>query len=656
MTAGEPTLESSRLTRRIGLLLIVAAVAAAGYGGYRHFASVEKPPVPAEPDIRPDPPEPDPRLTYPTPYRNVKPGVAYVGDEACAVCHKEICTTYHQHPMGRSAELVTPATMTEKFPFSGKAEFQAGPFTLAAEKTAAGLRHRLRLTESTDRIEADLPVSVAIGSGTRGKSYLTVRNGSVWQTPVSWFGPDEKWDLSPGFRIGHSILRPIAAPCLYCHTNSVEPIAGRRNQYREPVFPKQLSIGCERCHGPGDLHVNERGLNPTITGPDTSIVNPKHLSPALQRAVCEQCHLQGQDRVTRRGRELFEYRPGLPFELFASVFVRHPDIAAANKSVGQFEQMESSVCFTKSGGRMTCTSCHDPHAAATPATRDALYRKQCLTCHDGPGKTPCNAPAAERQTKADSCIACHMPKAASSNITHASVTNHRVPRRAETAAPATKTLPYGTIPLVRFHAGRDLSPDELDRDLGIALSRYGKMLSGGEIAQRGDPKAMAVGKLKAATARRPGDAAAWEALADARNERTESSDKLKAAKTAAALAPDSESAVIALTAAATSANELGLAMETATRWATIAPESYEPYTARAFIRMKSGDWLEAEADCREALKRHPLHAETHLYLAICLHKRGLAAEAGQAARTASDLEADPREKAGLMDWYRRATR
>jgi Flp pilus assembly protein TadD len=97
-------------------------------------------------------------------------------------------------------------------------------------------------------------------------------------------------------------------------------------------------------------------------------------------------------------------------------------------------------------------------------------------------------------------------------------------------------------------------------------------------------------------------------------------------------------------------------METATRWATIAPESYEPYTARAFIRMKSGDWLEAEADCREALKRHPLHAETHLYLAICLHKRGRAAEAGQAARTASDLEADPREKAGLMDWYRRATR
>src|ERR1700720_2764393 len=47
---------------------------------------------------------PDPREVFPTPFRNVKPGVAYVGDAACAGCHRDIAKRYHAHPMGRSAE------------------------------------------------------------------------------------------------------------------------------------------------------------------------------------------------------------------------------------------------------------------------------------------------------------------------------------------------------------------------------------------------------------------------------------------------------------------------------------------------------------------------------------------------------------------------
>ena len=33
------------------------------------------------------PPELDPRLTFATPYRNVRPDVEYVGDPSCANCH-----------------------------------------------------------------------------------------------------------------------------------------------------------------------------------------------------------------------------------------------------------------------------------------------------------------------------------------------------------------------------------------------------------------------------------------------------------------------------------------------------------------------------------------------------------------------------------------
>jgi len=35
-------------------------------------------------------------------YRNVRPGVNYVGDDACAACHDAIAESYRKHPMGRS--------------------------------------------------------------------------------------------------------------------------------------------------------------------------------------------------------------------------------------------------------------------------------------------------------------------------------------------------------------------------------------------------------------------------------------------------------------------------------------------------------------------------------------------------------------------------
>jgi len=37
-----------------------------------------------------------------TAYTNARPGVAFVGDAACARCHLEIAADFRRHPMGRS--------------------------------------------------------------------------------------------------------------------------------------------------------------------------------------------------------------------------------------------------------------------------------------------------------------------------------------------------------------------------------------------------------------------------------------------------------------------------------------------------------------------------------------------------------------------------
>ena len=605
--------------------------------------------------LGPDPIPPDPRLVFGTPFRNVKPDVGYVGDDACSQCHLSITKSYHAHPMGRSAEFVSNAAPLEKYDPSGHTTFSSGSFDLEVDKSAEGVLHRVRFRDPTPVPLPDvvIPAKIAIGSGTRGRSYLSVEEGAVWQTPISWFGPDQRWDLSPGFQLGTTIRRPILAACLYCHVDRVEPIVGAENRYREPLFTKQAAIGCERCHGPGALHVAERTRGDVPTGTDTSIVNPHHLSPALQLAICEQCHLQGEERVNRRGRDFFEFRPGLPFEQFVSVHVRHPEIAAVNKSVGQFEQMEQSRCFTASGGRLLCTSCHDPHRAPEPAARDAHYRKQCMTCHDSKG---CSLPVTERKVKNDSCIACHMPKAASSNITHASVTDHRVPRKPG-EPPAGRGLPFGTLPIVRFRSGA-LSPpaEERERDLAIALARFVKKPMPKELVGRGDFRLLAIERLKTSLTRWPGDADAWSALATARVGRGEAAEKFRAAANAASLAPESVSALSDLIEAASSAGEFDAAEEAAGKCIRLHPNDFHPLMSRAFVYLSRGDWSKAESDCLAALRIQPLYPEAHLYYGVCLHKKGNPAAGLREAQTAARLESDPRERAYLEGWYSRAIR
>ena len=53
----------------------------------------------------------------------------------------------------------------------------------------------------------------------------------------------------------------------------------------------EMAIGCERCHGPGELHVKERKAKLPIRGSlDDSIVNLRHLSRERQEDICAQCH------------------------------------------------------------------------------------------------------------------------------------------------------------------------------------------------------------------------------------------------------------------------------------------------------------------------------------------------------------------------------
>src|SRR5262249_43654502 len=112
----------------------------------------------------------------------------------------------------------------------------------------------------------------AVGSGTRGKSFLVKRGDFLFQSPISWVSEKHIWYSSPGYGEDRHFNRPIEARCLFCHCNFADGQPGPRNRYREPIF-SGLPIGCERCHGPGELHVKRREANERVDKLDHTIVN-----------------------------------------------------------------------------------------------------------------------------------------------------------------------------------------------------------------------------------------------------------------------------------------------------------------------------------------------------------------------------------------------
>ena len=191
----------------------------------------------------------------------------------------------------------------------------------APRRTRCSTRRRRRDPDGGAFAEVEAEVRYALGSGTRGITYLIERDGFLFQSPIAWFAQQRRWDISPGY--GEVNPRPnferaIQRECLFCHTNQVRSVAGTLNRYEPPIFEGH-AIGCERCHGPGALHAKRAGES---AGPDLTIVNPARLAPALRESVCQQCHLQGWFRFPRAGRDSFDFRPGLPLHRFLAVFVR----------------------------------------------------------------------------------------------------------------------------------------------------------------------------------------------------------------------------------------------------------------------------------------------------------------------------------------------
>jgi hypothetical protein len=227
--------------------------------------------------------EDDPRLTYSTPHRNIRPEVKYLGGKACAECHPSQSETFHRHPMGRSFLPTSNVAPEERYDATSNNPFERFGFLFRASQRQGKVYHRQIRRDSIGNVltEHEDEVDFVLGSGRQGRAYLVNRDGYLFQSPISWFSQKEIWDLSPGFTEVRLSGRPIQVTCLFCHCNRAHAVKDTENRYQSPIFGG-YSIGCERCHGPGELHVQLRQSGEFVADFDETIVNPSRLSPPLR--------------------------------------------------------------------------------------------------------------------------------------------------------------------------------------------------------------------------------------------------------------------------------------------------------------------------------------------------------------------------------------
>jgi hypothetical protein len=480
---------------------------------------------------------------------------AYADSRQCQSCHADVYRKYQSAGMAHSF---------------GAASVDGIPDG-AVTHAASGRRYEVRgLVQRRAEPAMELTATHVVGSGRHARTYLhRAANGEFTELPLTWYPQEKRWELSPGFDqdTPPDFTRRIDGRCLFCHS----------------AFGAQpQAIDCQRCHGPGEAHVKR-------TGP---IVNPAKLPPERQLDVCMQCHLETTSAelpstIVRFDREMNSYRPGEPLTEYAV----HFDKAIGSdrfEIAGHAYRLRQSACFLKSEGRLTCTTCHDPHSGiAKTAT--------CVGCH-APHEKP-------------DCASCHMPKRRTEDAVHVTMTDHKIqrrPRAGQVSRAAGEPIPY--FPL---------SPRDRDIYQGAAL------ILGGWDRQRGIERLERYADLPAKARSVLGEGYFAEG------------QFAKASKT--------------LTSPYNLAQSLEREGRTdEARRLLVGLSSPEAANALGHLSMKAGQSNEAVSHYRRSILARALNPEAYGGLALALAAAGQIPEALDAARQAVALDAnDPRARYNL---------
>lgn len=364
-------------------------------------------------------------------------------DAVCASCHGEITTNYGETPMAHASGPAADGLIPADF----RHQSSGVHYTVSQQENRVWMSYER--DDPARPLKGRQELRYFIGSGKRGRTYLFEQEGYWFEAPINWYARKQIWDMTPNHLADREmpLTLPVDPGCLHCHASRIaSSMPDARNHYAGAPFTYG-GITCEACHGDASSHVASQGK--------VHMLAINALDTVRRDSVCLNCHLEGQAAVGREGRRPEDFAPGDDLFDYTRFFVYRGE-ASGQRATSQWEALLKSACKKRSGDRMTCTTCHDPHRSPAPGDRVTYYRQRCLQCHN-------QARFATRHHPENSdCTACHMSRAASTDIAHEQVTDHLIRARLSNlpAAPPAS----GELEAVG-------EPDSSDRDLGLAYAQ-----------------------------------------------------------------------------------------------------------------------------------------------------------------------------------------
>ena len=264
----------------------------------------------------------------------------------------------------------------------------------------------------------------------------------AWDSRPKAEGGQRWFHLYPNEKIGHDdplhwtkLNQNWNFMCAECHSTGVAKNYDPETKRYHTTW-KEITVGCEACHGEGSAHVawarvasadstsandaedtdggaprggdtalgllarfNERSGISWRLDPETK--QPKRSAPPMsvrkEVEMCGRCH-------ARRGILSETFVPGRPLSDSHQVALISSGLYQADgqmlDEVYNYGQFKQSKMFAAG---VTCSDCHDPHSAKLRAPGE----KVCLQCHAGDYAKPSHTH--HQGADAPDCISCHMP-------------------------------------------------------------------------------------------------------------------------------------------------------------------------------------------------------------------------------------------------------
>jgi NapC/NirT cytochrome c family, N-terminal region/Cytochrome c554 and c-prime len=360
-------------------------------------------------------------------------GRGYAGMAACLGCHKGIGDSYVHGAHALTSRVADIHSVAGSFAGVGSRqssgpgnEFVYGPGRkVSMHRRDSGLFQVAVTPDGQEEHRFD----IAVGSGRKAQTYLYWKGDGIFQLPVSYFVSEHSWANSPHYPMDSIWFgRAVEVGCFECHASyiaekgmiHVDAFHGTSQYVRGSMV---YGIDCERCHGPGALHVAWQAAHKEDTA-GRYIARFAVLTRQQKLDVCAQCHSGGHASELR---SLFRFKPGdtlanfvFADPRFGGGFGGRSGGGPANMDVhgNQYELLVASKCFLRSP-TLECGSCHDPHARE----RDQLtvFAARCMNCHGMRDVVRVHAGIEAKyggyKGLLQNCVDCHMPVKASQAIT-----------------------------------------------------------------------------------------------------------------------------------------------------------------------------------------------------------------------------------------------